>query len=65
MFFPNLFNPSTDLNSYNTLANSLTDSTTGCGIGATVMFVSDCALMIKVVPYSDQPECRLVTERIV
>ena len=34
-------------------------------IGATVMFCTDCALMIKVVPYSDQPECRLVTERIV
>ena len=36
-----------------------------CGIGATVMFCTDCALMIKVIPYSDQPECRLVTERIV
>ena len=36
-----------------------------CGIGATVMFCTDCALMIKAVPYSDQPECRLVTERIV
>ena len=34
-------------------------------IGATVMFCTDCALMIKVIPYSDQPECRLVTERIV
>ena len=36
-----------------------------CNIGATVMFCTDCALMIKVVPYSDQPESRLVTERIV
>lgn len=34
-------------------------------IGATVMFCSDAALMIKVVPYSDAPEVRLVCERIV
>ena len=36
-----------------------------CNIGATVMFCNDCALMLKVIPYSDQPEVRLVTERIV
>lgn len=48
----------------NTLANALTANST-CKIGATVMFCCDCALMIKVIPYSDQPECRLVTERIV
>ena len=48
-----------------TLANNLRGGTTGCGIGATVMFCTDAALMIKVIPYSDQPECRLVTERIV
>ena len=34
-------------------------------IGATVMFCCDCALMIKVIPYADQPEVRLVCERIV
>ena len=36
-----------------------------CNIGATVMFCTDCALMLKVIPYADQPEVRLVTERIV
>ena len=30
-----------------------------------VMFCCDAALMIKCVPYADQPEVRLVTERIV
>ena len=52
----------------NTISNKLrkTDGTNvECRIGATVMFVTDCALMIKVIPYSDQPECRLITERIV
>ena len=34
-------------------------------IGATIMFCCDCALMIKCIPYADQPEVRLVTERIV
>jgi len=48
----------------NTIASTYTSATTS-NIGATVMFCCDCALMIKVVPYSDQPECRLVTERIV
>ena len=48
----------------NTIASTYTSSSTS-DIGATVMFCCDCALMIKVVPYSDQPECRLVTERIV
>lgn len=48
-----------------TIANGLRGGTTGCNIGATVMFCTDCALMIKVIPYSDQPECRLVCERIV
>jgi hypothetical protein len=48
-----------------TLANSLRGGSSGCSIGATVMFCSDCALMIKVVPYADQPEVRLVTEKVV
>jgi len=48
----------------NTIASTYTASSTS-SIGATVMFCCDCALMIKVVPYSNQPECRLVTERIV
>ena len=48
----------------NTIANTYTASATS-SIGATVMFCTDAALMIKVIPYSDQPECRLVTERIV
>ena len=48
-----------------TLANGLRGGTSGCGIGATVMFCTDAALMIKVIPYADQPEVRLVTERIV
>ena len=47
------------------LRNASNDDAVPCGIGATVMFCSDAALMIKVIPYSDQPECRLVTERIV
>ena len=47
----------------NTLSNSLRG--VNCQIGATVMFCCDCALMLKVIPYSDQPEVRLVTERIV
>ena len=34
-------------------------------IGATVMMCKDCALMIKPIPYVDQPECRLIDERIV
>ena len=51
-------------NNINTIASTLT-SAAESRIGATVMFCTDCALMIKVIPYSDQPECRLVTERIV
>lgn len=51
-------------NQINTIATTYT-SAPDSKIGATVMFCCDCALMIKVVPYSDQPECRLVTERIV
>ena len=47
----------------NTIGQSLNNS--DCKIGATVMFCTDAALMIKVVPYADQPECRLVDERIV
>ena len=34
-------------------------------LGATVMFVKDAALLIKVVPYATEPECRLIEERIV
>ena len=40
-------------------------NTSDCSIGATVLFCTDCALMIKVIPYADQPEVRLVCERIV
>ena len=47
----------------NTIGQSLNSS--NCAIGATVMFCVDAALMVTVIPYSDQPECRLVTERIV
>ena len=47
-----------------TILNSLTGVATST-IGATVMFCCDCALMIKCIPYADQPEVRLVTERIV
>ena len=51
-------------NTINTIASTYTSSTTST-IGATCMFCCDAALMIKVIPYSDQPECRLVSERIV
>ena len=34
-------------------------------LGATVMFIKDAALLIKVVPYATEPECRLIEERIV
>ena len=47
----------------NTIGQAL--NTNNCSIGATVMFCCDAALMIKVVPYADAPEVRLVTERIV
>ena len=47
----------------NTIGQSLNSS--NCAIGATVMFCCDAALMIKCIPYSDAPEVRLVTERIV
>ena len=47
----------------NTIGQELNGS--NCSIGATVMFCCDAALMIKCVPYADQPEVRLVTERIV
>lgn len=47
----------------NTIGQAL--NANNCSIGATVMFCCDAALMIKVVPYADQPEVRLVTERIV
>ena len=47
----------------NTIGQGLNGS--NCQIGATVMFCCDAALMIKVIPYADQPEVRLVTERIV
>ena len=47
----------------NTVGQSLNANNTN--IGATVLFYCDAALMIKVVPFADQPECRLVTERIV
>ena len=46
-----------------TLANQLNGGTSS--LGATVMFVKDAALMIKVVPYATEPECRLIEERIV
>ena len=46
-----------------TLANQLNGSKSS--LGATVMFVKDAALMIKVVPYATEPECRLIEERIV
>ena len=45
------------------LANKLNGGT--FSLGATVMFVKDAALMIKVVPYATEPECRLIEERIV
>lgn len=38
---------------------------TQVSIGATVMFCKDAALMIKPVPFSDQPEARLIEDRIV
>ena len=47
----------------NDLANKLNGGT--FSLGATVMFVKDAALMIKVVPYATEPECRLIEERIV
>jgi len=47
----------------NTIGQALNDR--NCSIGATVLFCTDCALMIKVIPYADQPEVRLVTEKIV
>lgn len=47
----------------NTIGQALNSS--NCSIGATVMFCCDCALLIKVVPYADQPECRLICERVV
>ena len=47
----------------NDLGNDLNGS--NCSIGATVMFCCDAALMIKCVPYAEQPEVRLVCERIV
>ena len=60
------FKLATHSNQINTIASTYTTAADGKStIGATVMFCCDCALMIKVVPYSDQPECRLVTERIV
>ena len=31
-------------------------------LGATVMFIKDAALLIKVVPYATEPECRLIEE---
>ena len=49
----------------NIYSDSHSEHVAGGGIGATVMFCSDCALMIKVIPYADQPEVRLVTEKIV
>ena len=47
----------------NTIGQAL--NANNCQIGATVMFCCDAALMIKVIPYADQPEVRLVTEKIV
>lgn len=49
----------------NIYSDGHTEHVNGGSIGTTVMFCTDCALMIKCVPYADQPEVRLVTERIV
>ena len=50
-----------------TIRGELTGSeeNTRAAVGATVMFCKDCALLVKPIPYSDQPEARLVEERIV
>ena len=55
------------LSAGNSIINEIGQTLNGkdCEIGATCMFCTDAALMIKVVPYADQPECRLVDERIV
>ena len=47
-----------------TISNDLTGNK-NVSIGATVMFCKDAALMIKPVPFSDQPEARLIEDRIV
>ena len=54
---------SSGANKIQTIANQLNGNTSS--LGATVMFCTDCALMIKVVQYADQPEVRLVEQRIV
>jgi hypothetical protein len=55
------------LSATNSIINTIGQALNGndCSIGATVLFCCDCALMIKVIPYADQPEVRLITERIV